>query len=198
VPTRTGDGTRSPDSVALPTRFAYQPPLDGLRAVAVGAVLAFHFGSGELPGGFLGVDLFFVLSGYLITSLLLVDWGRRARLDLRAFWSRRARRLLPALVVMIVAISVWAVLAVPSNQLPTIRSDGLWTLFYAANWHLIASGLSYFASVSAASPLRHAWSLAIEEQFYLVWPLVTLACLSLTKGRPGCSPSSASSAARRQ
>jgi peptidoglycan/LPS O-acetylase OafA/YrhL len=143
----------------------------------------FHFGSGELPGGFLGVDLFFVLSGYLITSLLLVEWARRGRVDLRAFWARRARRLLPALILVLVAIGVWAVLAVPGDQLTTIRADGLWTLFYGANWHFITAGQSYFASVSAASPLRHTWSLAIEEQFYLVWPVVTLVCLRLAKGR---------------
>ncbi len=167
----------------LPTKFGYKPTLDGLRAVAVGAVIVFHFGGGELPGGFLGVDTFFVLSGYLITSLLLVEWGRTSRVNFPAFWARRARRLLPALFVVLIAIGIWAMLAVSSDQLSTIRSDGLWTLFYGANWHFISSGQSYFALVSTASPLRHAWSLAIEEQFYLVWPLLTFACLRLGRGR---------------
>jgi peptidoglycan/LPS O-acetylase OafA/YrhL len=178
-------GATSKRSTALPTSFGYKPTLDGLRAVAVGSVIAFHFGTGQMPGGFLGVDTFFVLSGYLITSLLLVEWGRSSRVNFGAFWSRRARRLLPALFVVLIAIGLWAMLAVSSDQLSTIRSDGLWTLFYAANWHFIHAGQSYFALVSNASPLRHAWSLAIEEQFYLVWPLLTFACLKLGKGRTG-------------
>ena len=180
---RTTTDQAETGTAGLPTKFGYKPTLDGLRAVAVGAVIVFHFGGGELPGGFLGVDTFFVLSGYLITSLILVEWGRTARINLPAFWARRARRLLPALFVVLIAIGIWAMLAVSSDQLSTIRSDGLWTLFYAANWHFISSGQSYFALVSTASPLRHAWSLAIEEQFYLVWPLLTFACLRLGRGR---------------
>jgi peptidoglycan/LPS O-acetylase OafA/YrhL len=176
-------GTTGASTVRLPTRFGYKPSLDGLRAVAVGSVIAFHFGGGQLPGGFLGVDTFFVLSGYLITSLLLVEWGRSSGVKFTSFWARRARRLLPALFIVLVAIAVWAALALPSDELNRIRSDGIWTLFYGANWHLIHSGQSYFALVSGASPLRHAWSLAIEEQFYLVWPLLTYACLRLGRGR---------------
>jgi peptidoglycan/LPS O-acetylase OafA/YrhL len=178
-------GATSGRQASLPTSFGYKPTLDGLRAVAVGSVIAFHFGTGQLPGGFLGVDTFFVLSGYLITSLLLVEWGRSSRINFGAFWSRRARRLLPALFVVLIAIGIWSMLAVSTDQLSTIRSDGLWTLFYAANWHFIYTGQSYFALVSNASPLRHTWSLAIEEQFYLVWPLLTFAWLKLGKGRTG-------------
>jgi peptidoglycan/LPS O-acetylase OafA/YrhL len=183
-PARAADPRRGHGSDASTAhRFGYKPALDGLRAVAVVSVMAYHFGAAWAPGGFLGVDMFFVLSGYLITSLLLVEWSGTRTLDLTAFWARRARRLLPALFLVLAAIALWAMLAARSDRLDTIRADSLWTLFYGANWHFIASGQSYFDLFSEASPLRHAWSLAIEEQFYLVWPLVTFACLRLARGR---------------
>jgi peptidoglycan/LPS O-acetylase OafA/YrhL len=163
--------------------FGYRPALDGLRAVAVGAVVAYHLGYGWARGGFLGVDTFFVLSGYLITSLLLVEFGGSGRINLRAFWARRARRLLPALFVVLAVVSLWVGLTWPSDQLGTVRGDGLATLFYGANWRFVLTGQSYFALVSLPSPFRHAWSLAIEEQFYLVWPLIVFACLRLGRGR---------------
>ncbi|HZP28662.1 MAG TPA: acyltransferase family protein [Acidimicrobiia bacterium] len=163
--------------------FPHQPALDGLRAVAVLAVIAYHLGYGWAAGGYLGVDAFFVLSGYLITSLLLVEYAAGGRIDLTAFWARRARRLLPALLLVLTAVSVWAALELRPDQLGNLRGDGLATLFYGANWRFVASGQSYFDVFSSASPLRHAWSLAIEEQFYLVWPLVVLACLRLARGR---------------
>ena len=162
--------------------FGYRPALDGLRALAVGAVIAYHFGYGWARGGFLGVDTFFVLSGYLITSLLLVEFRGQGTVRLHAFWARRARRLLPALLLMLAVVTIWAGLTRPADQLGVIRGDGLATLFYGANWRFIASGQTYFALVSLPSPFRHAWSLAIEEQFYLVWPLITLACLRLARG----------------
>jgi peptidoglycan/LPS O-acetylase OafA/YrhL len=162
--------------------FGYRPALDGLRAVAVGAVIAYHLGYGWAQGGFLGVDAFFVLSGYLITSLLLVEFGRNGRIDLRAFWARRARRLLPALFVVLVAVSLWVAVTWPSDQLGSVRGDGLATLFYGANWRFVLTGQSYFAFSGLLSPFRHAWSLAIEEQFYLLWPLVVLAALRLGRG----------------
>ena len=174
----TGGATGGPGH-----RFGYKPALDGVRAVAVLSVMAYHFGASWMPGGFLGVDMFFVLSGYLITSLLLVEWDGTKRIDLVAFWARRARRLLPALLLVLAAIALWAMLAARSDRLGAIRADSLWTLFYGANWHFIAAGESYFDLFSEASPLRHAWSLAIEEQFYLVWPFVTFACLRLARGR---------------
>ena len=149
--------------------FGYRPALDGLRAVAVGAVIAYHLGYGWARGGFLGVDAFFVLSGYLITSLLLVEFGRNGRIDLRAFWARRARRLLPALFVVLIAVSLWVAVTWPSDQLGSVRGDGLATLFYGANWRFVLTGQSYFAFSGLLSPFRHAWSLAIEEQFYLLW-----------------------------
>jgi peptidoglycan/LPS O-acetylase OafA/YrhL len=162
--------------------FGYKPALDGLRAVAVVSVMAFHFGASWAPGGFFGVDMFFVLSGYLITSLLVVEWDSAATVHFTAFWARRARRLLPALFLVLIVISIWAALEVHSDELGTIRWDAIWTLFYGANWRFISSGQSYFDLFRNASPLRHTWSLAIEEQFYLVWPLVTFLCLRAARG----------------
>jgi len=168
----------------------YLPALDGLRAFAVAGVLAYHLGFGWASGGYLGVDLFFVLSGFLITSLLLEEWVTDARIRLGAFWARRARRLLPALFLVLVAIAVYVVLngrfgppgSAAEVDLSGLRGDALATLFYVANWHAIFAHQSYFAQFSSPSPLEHTWSLAIEEQFYLVWPPVLVGILALAKG----------------
>lgn len=149
--------------------FAHVPALDGLRGAAVAAVLLYH--AGHLDGGYLGVDLFFVLSGFLITSLLLAEHGSTGGIGLKAFWVRRARRLLPAALVLLVGVSVYGWLLARPVDLGQIRQDGLATLFYAANWHTIIDGSSYWDLSLAPSPLQHTWSLAIEEQFYLLWPL---------------------------
>jgi peptidoglycan/LPS O-acetylase OafA/YrhL len=144
--------------------LAYVPALDGLRGAAVIAVLLYHGGVGWLSGGFLGVDAFFVLSGYLITTLLLSG-------DLRTFWERRARRLLPALVPL---VAVVLLLGGPLNASPR---DALGAVTYLANWRSIATGGGYFASFTSPSAFRHTWSLAVEGQFYVVWPLlVVLVC----------------------
>ncbi|MGH9031218.1 MAG: acyltransferase family protein, partial [Acidimicrobiia bacterium] len=169
--------------MSQPQRFGYQAALDGLRAVAVGSVVAYHLGLGWAGGGFLGVDTFFVLSGYLITSLLLIEWAATGTIDFAAFWVRRARRLLPALLLVLAAIATYAALAVPADELSKLRADGVATLFYGANWRLVFSGESYFDLFAQASPFRHAWSLAIEEQFYIVWPLVTYAAMRIARGR---------------
>jgi len=162
--------------------WVYHPALDGLRALAVVGVWLFH--DGHLRGGYLGVDLFFVLSGFLITSLLLVEHRRSGRIDLGAFWIRRARRLLPALFLVLAAVVVYALSLAAPTELAPLRADGLATLGYVANWHAIASGVDYWALLGGVrSPLEHAWSLAIEEQFYLLWPLVVLAVLHLARGR---------------
>jgi len=170
------------ESVSRTRQWAYQPPLDGLRALAVAAVFAYHLDLGWATGGFLGVDTFFVLSGFLITSLLLNEYARDKAVSFTSFWARRARRLLPALFVVLIAVAAYAAFLADSSTLDDLRSDMFATLFYGANWRFISSGQSYFALFSEASPLRHAWSLAIEEQFYLVWPLIVFACLRLSKG----------------
>jgi peptidoglycan/LPS O-acetylase OafA/YrhL len=155
-----------------PGHFGYQPALDGIRAFAVGAVLFYHSGQSWAVGGYLGVDTFFVLSGFLITTLLVTEWSRRGGIDLKGFWVRRAKRLLPALFLVMVGIVVYAGVFAGAGELDNIRKDSLATLGYGANWRFIFSGQSYFDQFSQPSPLRHMWSLAIEEQFYLVWPLI--------------------------
>src|SRR5436190_9130628 len=161
--------------------LAYHPALDGLRALAVLAVILYHDNYSWLPGGFLGVDVFFVLSGFLITSLLVLEYGRRATIQLGGFWSRRARRLLPALLLVLCFVAAYTRLVEPWER-TAIRNDGWASLFYVANWRFIFDVQSYFQLFSAASPLRHMWSLAIEEQYYLVWPLVVLLCLRARRG----------------
>jgi peptidoglycan/LPS O-acetylase OafA/YrhL len=157
--------------------------LDGLRGIAVVAVILYHGGVSWTPGGFLGVELFFVLSGFLITSLLLAEWTRSATIVLRSFWARRARRLLPALFVLVLAIGVYYALAGATKAIPNLENDGISTLLYFNNWHQIANGTNYFAASGPISPLQHTWSLAIEEQFYVVWPLVVLGVLGLARRR---------------
>jgi peptidoglycan/LPS O-acetylase OafA/YrhL len=147
-----------------------------MRAVAVAAVLLFHAGISWAGGGALGVDIFYVLSGFLITGLLVAEHARAGRIGLGAFYLRRARRLLPALVLVLLFVGiVWGLVLKP--RLPTLRGDVLSTLFYVANWRFAFSGQGYFASFNTPSPLLHTWSLAVEEQFYLLWPLVVILLL---------------------
>jgi peptidoglycan/LPS O-acetylase OafA/YrhL len=162
---------------------SYRPFLDGLRAVAILGVLVYHLDRDWLPGGFLGVDVFFVLSGYLITMLLLAEHRQGGRINLPAFWSRRIRRLLPALLVMLVVTAVLIDLGGDPLAQGQARGDLLSTLFYVANWHFISTGQSYFAQFVTVSPDRHTWSLAIEEQFYLVWPIVVALILVRFRAR---------------
>ena len=150
------------------------------------AVLLFH--AGHLVGGYLGVDLFFVLSGFLITGLLLTEWDGHGRVRLGAFWARRARRLLPALFVMLLGVAVYAALVASPTQFASIRADALSTLGYVANWHSILAGHSYWTLFSAPSPLDHTWSLAIEEQFYLVWPLIVVGLAARVRRRQDLAP----------
>lgn len=121
-------------------RLPHVPALDGLRGVAVLAVIAYHFEYDWARGGYLGVDVFFVLSGFLITSLLLAEWRTTGAVRLGAFWARRVRRLLPALALLLVALSLWAAFEMPAERLGRLRSDALWSLAFAVNWHLIAMG----------------------------------------------------------
>jgi peptidoglycan/LPS O-acetylase OafA/YrhL len=165
-------------------KLSYIPALDGARAIAVAGVIGYHLDFSILPGGFLGVDLFFVLSGFLITSLLMREYARRGGIDLGAFWLRRARRLLPALFLVIAVIALVAASASPFDM-TQLRWDILSSLTYVTNWRFIAAESSYFQEFAAPSPVLHLWSLAIEEQFYLVWPLVMLGALMLLGRRSG-------------
>lgn len=169
-----------PDAPHEGPSLSYIPALDGIRAFAVLGVMAFHGGIPWLTGGFLGVDTFFVLSGFLITSLLIAEWNRIRTIKLGAFWARRARRLLPALLLVLLFVAFYAAVIVPRGTYPNLRLDALSTLFYVANWHFILVGTNYFNQTGMPSPLTHTWSLAIEEQFYLIWPLVVLAVMKLT------------------
>jgi peptidoglycan/LPS O-acetylase OafA/YrhL len=156
--------------------------LDGVRALAVLAVLAFHEGMGAARGGFLGVDIFFVLSGFLITDLLVSRQKRYGRLGLAGFWGRRARRLLPALAVVLVTVAA-AVAVMEPAQLAALRPVLMAAVTYSSNWYQALHHVSYFATFGPPPPLQHLWSLAIEEQFYLFWPLI-LAVLLTRIGRP--------------
>ncbi|WP_033337774.1 acyltransferase family protein [Catenuloplanes japonicus] len=144
------------------------PSLDGLRGLAVAGVLLFH--TGHLPGGFLGVDLFFVLSGYLITALLLRGPG-----SLTAFWARRVRRLFPALAVLLAAVTLLVTAFGAPGLLRSTLSDGPWVQANLANWHLLAESAGYWDRFGEARVFAHLWSIAVEEQFYLLWPLIVLA-----------------------
>jgi peptidoglycan/LPS O-acetylase OafA/YrhL len=153
--------------------------LDGLRGVAVIAVLLFH--DQRLRGGYLGVDLFFVLSGFLITSLLLADHQQHGRVGLRNFYARRARRLLPALGLALFGVALYAAVWARPAELPRIRWDGIGTLFYVQNWREIFTQQSYWDAFTAPSPLQHAWSLSIEEQFYAFWPVLLIGVLAVRR-----------------
>ncbi|MCP1310646.1 acyltransferase family protein [Paenibacillus tyrfis] len=156
----------------------YMPGIDGLRALAVLAVIAYHLHPGWAPGGLLGVGIFFVLSGYLITDLLIAEWRREGRLNLKSFWLRRFRRLLPAMLVLLSAVAAWIWL-VDRSRLPALQGDFLAALTYVSNWWLVYREVSYFESFGPPSPLGHFWSLAVEEQFYLLWPLLLVLGLRL-------------------
>ncbi len=148
------------------------PGLDGLRAIAVLGVIAYHLGIDAMPGGLLGVSVFFTLSGYLITDLLLNQFGS-GEFRLAAFWIARARRLLPALFLMLVVVAAWVTVIGPA-QTADFRTAAGTAALYVNNWWLIFRDVSYFAQFEAPGPLNHLWSLAVEEQFYILWPLVLL------------------------
>ena len=160
----------------------YLPGLDGLRAIAVVAVVGYHLEISWLSGGLLGVGMFFTLSGFLITMILLRTWQRTGGLDLKTFWLRRARRLLPAVILVLLVVLV-ATMIVEPGVLVTRWWESVAAMFYISNWTAIAADVSYFDRFGGPGALDHLWSLAVEEQFYLVWPLVLLAMLKGFKGR---------------
>jgi peptidoglycan/LPS O-acetylase OafA/YrhL len=155
------------------TRSRYLPAIDGLRAIAVLAVVGFHAAVPGLFGGYLGVEVFFVVSGFLITALLLAEQAKTARIDLPSFWLRRARRLLPALAALIFVALLLSVTLAP-DALAQTRADAAAAAVYASNWLQIVSHRSYFMEIDRPPLLQHLWSLAVEEQFYLIWPLIVV------------------------
>jgi len=154
------------------------PGLDGVRGLAVAAVVAYHLGFGWAQGGYLGVDTFLGLSGYLITSGLLAEHARHGRVGLRAFWGRRLRRLVPALLVLLVAVAVWSAVAALPDEARSLRLDGLSALAFVSNWRFILTSQGYFGQSAPPSLLRHTWSLGVEAQLYLVWPPIVVLLLS--------------------
>jgi len=152
----------------------FRTDIQGLRAVAVGLVLLFHAGVDAVPGGFVGVDVFFVISGFLITGLILREVRSTGRLSLRRFYARRARRLLPATALVFAAVAVLTVLLLPVTRWKHVAEDLAASSLYVVNWKLADRATDYFADGAAASPLQHFWSLAIEEQFYVAWPLLVV------------------------
>ncbi len=171
----------TPSSAAELSRMPYLPGLDGLRAIAVIGVMIYHANHSWLEGGFLGVEVFFVISGYLITLLLIGEHERSGTVNLRQFWKRRFRRLLPALSVMMALVAVYIAAFLTAERERT-RGDFVAAAAYVTNWYQIWVGQGY-SSGEAFVPLRHLWSLAVEEQFYLVWPLVMVLILRRSRGR---------------
>ncbi|MBW3086403.1 hypothetical protein KEM60_02621 [Austwickia sp. TVS 96-490-7B] len=160
--------------------------LDGVRTLAVALVILYHLGVPGFAGGYLGVDAFFVLSGFLITMLLLRDIVAHGRIDLVRFWARRMARLMPAALLLFLVVGIWSLTAAPEFRRPALGADLLWSLLYVGNWHFISTS-SYFAYDGTTSPLIHLWSLGVEEQFYVVWPLilsvVAMLLASMSSGR---------------
>ena len=173
----------APEADTQRAHLRYIRGIDGLRAISVLAVLVYHHyvvgGSspGWLPGGFYGVEVFFVLSGYLITSLLLDERTRTGTIALKEFWFRRARRLLPALFLMLAVVVLFSLVFLRDNAISELKSDAVAALTYTSNWWQIIANRSYFETAGRPELLRHLWSLAIEEQFYLFWPLVLAVAL---------------------
>ncbi len=166
------------------TRSYFRPDIEGLRAVAIGVVLLFHAGVPHTEGGFIGVDVFFVISGFLITGLLVREWSTNGHIDLLVFYARRFRRLLPAALIAIVATTVAAWFVLSELRFPPVAGDAAAAALYVSNIRFAANAIDYLGAEVAPSPLLHFWSLGVEEQFYLFWPLIVLLSLRLlTLGR---------------
>lgn len=169
-------------SASKSSESTYYAGVDGLRAVAVIGVILYHAGLPWMRGGFLGVESFFVISGYLITTLLLADWRRLGRIDFAHFWRRRVKRLLPAFVAAILGTLAFVVCFLP-DEIARLRGDVLPALAFVSNWQFIFTQQSYFEAAGRPPLLRHLWSLAIEWQFYLIWPVICLALFRLGRRR---------------
>ena len=180
APVPSGEATAAAAPGHRSRSLAYNPSFDGLRGVAVAAVLAFHGGFTWAQGGYLGVSTFFTLSGFLITSLIVAEHRSAGRVDLRRFWARRVRRLLPASALTLLVVSLWALVA-DAGWERNLRGDVLASLFQVANWHFLLGDRSYGDLFAAPSPLLHFWSLAIEEQFYWLFPLLAAGVMRRTR-----------------
>jgi peptidoglycan/LPS O-acetylase OafA/YrhL len=178
APPGSGPGEESAWDTAVSTANPahFRPDIEGLRAVAILAVLAYHTHIPGVAGGFVGVDVFFVISGFLITGLLLREFAASRRIDLPAFYARRARRLLPAALIVIVVTVGLSAFALSRLQFPEVASDGAAAALYVSNYRFALNATDYFAVNTTPSPLLHYWSLGVEEQFYLFWPLLILVC----------------------
>ncbi len=167
------------------TRQPQRGDIQGLRAVAVLVVIGAHAGLSPLPGGFVGVDVFFVISGFLISRLLFLEASRTGSISLRNFYARRARRILPAATVVSLATMAGSVLWLGPREALEVVYDVVWATFFGANIRFAERGVDYFAQDFGPSPMQHYWSLSVEEQFYLFWPLILLGCLTWTRGARG-------------
>jgi peptidoglycan/LPS O-acetylase OafA/YrhL len=182
LPAQAGPGAMSP-AAERGVRLGFRPDIEGLRAVAVLLVVLYHAGLAQFSGGYVGVDVFFVISGFLITAKLYGELTDRGTISAPAFWARRATRLLPASVLVLVVTMIGTWLWLPPTRFRSIGLDGMATAVYAINWRLAARGVDYLNVGAPPSPLQHFWSLAVEEQFYLIWPVLLL-ILAWRAGRP--------------
>ena len=177
APVRAGRRIETAEAEAFSDRRGIRPEIQALRAVAVALVVGWHLWPDAVPGGFVGVDVFFVISGFLITTLLMRELRETGRVSLRGFWARRARRILPAALTVLAACAGATALVVPVTDWAQFFGDLRASALYVQNWHLATRAVDYFAASEGPSPVQHFWSLAVEEQFYLVWPLVVLAAV---------------------
>src|SRR5438067_2576101 len=160
-----------------------RPEIQALRAAAVSLVVVYHFWPRALPGGFVGVDVFFAISGFLITSHLLREVDRTGTVSMPAFWARRARRILPPALIVLLFCAVATIVFVPLNYWQQFFTEMRASTTYGQNWHLAAAAVDYFSADNLPSPVEHFWSLSAEEQFYLVWPVLIVAASALTRLR---------------
>ncbi|HVH93958.1 MAG TPA: acyltransferase family protein [Nocardioidaceae bacterium] len=172
-----------PQQRRRPTYRTFRPDIQGLRAVAVLLVVLYHAGVPFLSGGYVGVDVFFVISGFLITGQLSRELDRTGRISLTDFYARRFRRLLPPAALVVIATLAFARFVMPFSQLASLTKDAFWAAFYGINYHLAVEGVQYQAASAPPSPLQHFWSLAVEEQFYAVWPLLMILCAFVGRRR---------------
>ncbi len=181
--------TRNVLEITVPRRspgplLTYRPAVDGLRALAVLSVMAYHMLPDVLPGGWYGVDTFFVISGFLITSLLLAEYRvRHGHIDLLGFWLARCRRLLPALFAVLLLVLLLAPFLTDSGRVSNVGIDVVATIFYVANWRFVLGDEAYFGDIGAPSPVLHTWSLGVEEQFYILFPLLLIGLLAIIRRR---------------